>query len=51
MGKALRLYDLGKKKLLRKAETRGFPTMVTGIKASGDRIYVSDLMESLHFVK
>jgi splicing factor 3B subunit 3 len=51
VGKTLRLYDLGKKKLLRKAENRDFPTMVTGIKVTGDRVYVSDLMESVHFVK
>jgi splicing factor 3B subunit 3 len=50
-GKALRIYDLGKKKLLRKAENKGFPSAITGVKATGDRIYVSDMTESLLFVK
>jgi splicing factor 3B subunit 3 len=50
-GKTLRVYDLGKRKLLRKAENRGFPTVITSIKAFGDRIYVSDLMESIIYVK
>uniref|UniRef100_A0A7S2F9J7 DNA damage-binding protein 1 n=1 Tax=Octactis speculum TaxID=3111310 RepID=A0A7S2F9J7_9STRA len=51
LGKTLRIYDLGKRKLLRKAENRTFPTMITGIRSMGDRIYVSDLMESVTFVK
>ena len=40
-----------KRKLLRKTENRGFPTLITGIRTNGDRIYVSDLMESVLFVK
>ena len=39
-GRTLRIYDLGKRKLLRKAENRGFPTMITQIKTMGDRVYV-----------
>ncbi len=49
VGQCLRLYDLGKRKLLRKAENRGLPTVITGIKVHGDRIYVSDLMESVRW--
>ncbi|CAM9238590.1 unnamed protein product [Heterosigma akashiwo] len=51
VGKSLRVYDLGKKKLLRKCENKTFPTMITDIKVQGDRIYVSDMMESFHLVK
>jgi len=50
-GKALSIYDLGKKKLLRKTRNQSFPTVITSVKCSGDRVYVSDLLESIHFVK
>jgi hypothetical protein len=39
MGSVLRLYDLGKKKLLRKCELRSLPTMITTLHSLGDRIY------------
>ena len=51
VGNVLRVYDLGKKKLLRKCETKGFPTYVQSIKCMGDRVYVGDAAESMHFVK
>jgi len=51
VGNVLRIYDLGKKKLLRKCENKNFPTIVTRIHTQGDRIYVEDLGESIHFVK
>lgn len=51
IGKSLRLYDLGKKKLLKKAENRLFPTSIVRIVCNGDRIYVGDLAESVHFVR
>lgn len=50
-GKALRIYDLGKKKMLRKCETKTFPYSIIGIHTQGDRIYVSDVQESIQFVK
>eukprot|EP01114_Cavostelium_apophysatum_P007242 TRINITY_DN1917_c0_g1_i4.p1 TRINITY_DN1917_c0_g1~~TRINITY_DN1917_c0_g1_i4.p1 ORF type:complete len:1150 (+),score=351.82 TRINITY_DN1917_c0_g1_i4:48-3497(+) len=50
-GKALRIYDMGKKKMLRKAENKNFPNLITNITTQGDRIYVSDIQESIHFVK
>ena len=38
----LRLYDFGKKKLLRKAEcTQKFPSFINDIRCSGDRFYVT----------
>lgn len=50
-GRSLRLYDLGKKKLLKKCENKLFPSVITRLQCSGDRIYVGDLTDSVHFVK
>ena len=47
----LRIYDLGKKKLLRKCENKTFPNFITSIAVDGNRIYVGDISESFHFVK
>ncbi|KAL3669331.1 hypothetical protein V7S43_005707 [Phytophthora oleae] len=51
VGRALRIYDLGKKKMLRKCENRNFPSILVELKAAGDRIYASDMHESFHLVK
>ena len=51
VGKLLRIYDLGKKKLLRKCENKHIPNFIVGIKVTGNRILVSDNQESIHFVK
>jgi len=51
IGNILRIYDLGKKKLLRKCENKSFPTLIKTIHAQGDRIIVGDMNESFHFVK
>jgi len=48
-GKTLRLYDLGKKKLLRKCENISFPRCIRSIQSMGNRIYVTDIAESFHF--
>nr|KAJ3423303.1 Splicing factor 3B subunit 3 [Polyrhizophydium stewartii] len=45
----VRIYDLGKKKLLRKCEGRGFPTNVVSLQAIGNRIIAADAQESVHF--
>ena len=50
VGKALRIYDLGKKKLLRKCENKSFATAVVSIDAQGSRIVVGDMQESIIFV-
>ena len=50
-GASLRMYDLGKKKLLRKCENRSFPNMIVSITTNGERIYVGDVAESIIFVK
>ncbi|KAJ3338827.1 hypothetical protein HDU83_007908 [Entophlyctis luteolus] len=49
MGKVLRIYDIGKKKFLRKCEAKIFPNVITGIHTQGNRIYVTDVQESVHF--
>jgi len=51
IGKSLRIYDMGKRKMLRKSENRSFPNYITQIHTQGDRIYVCDVQESVHFVK
>lgn len=40
VGKALRVYELGRRKLLRKSENAMFPTTINSISVQGDRIYV-----------
>ena len=45
------MFELGKKKLLRKCENKGFPSCVVKLLVNGDRVYVSDMAESIHFVK
>ncbi|TPX70379.1 hypothetical protein SpCBS45565_g01800 [Spizellomyces sp. 'palustris'] len=49
MGKILRIYDLGKKKLLRKCENKQFPSNILTLHTQGDRIVVGDVQESVHF--
>lgn len=61
IGRNLRLYDLGKRRLLRKAEARNaVPTLVTAIAPApaaaspgggGDRIWVADASESAHLFR
>ncbi|XP_074644658.1 splicing factor 3B subunit 3 [Tubulanus polymorphus] len=50
-GKYLRIYDLGKKKLLRKCENKHLPNYIVGIQTMGHRIVVSDVQESFHFIR
>lgn len=53
VGKSLRLYEMGKKALLRKCENNGFPTAITSItcdsQTMGSRIIVGDMQESTFF--
>ncbi|CAN4090131.1 unnamed protein product [Withania somnifera] len=51
IGSVLRLYDLGKKRLLRKCENKLFPNSITAIHTYRDRIYVGDMQESFHYCK
>lgn len=51
VGSLLRIYDLGKRKLLRKCECKQLPNRVMHISTQGDRIYVGDVGESFFFCK
>ena len=51
LGRSVRLFELGKKKLLRKCENKVFPSAVVRLDAVGPRLHVGDLMESIHFVR
>lgn len=51
VGRTLRLYEMGKRQLLRKCELRGLPTAVKTLQAAGDRAYVGDLLQSMQFVR
>ena len=50
-GGSLRLYEMGRKKMLRKCENRGFPTLIRDLQVVGDRIFVGDAQESVHLAK
>ncbi|RVX13675.1 Spliceosome-associated protein 130 B [Vitis vinifera] len=45
IGSVLRLYDLGKRRLLRKCENKLFPNTIVSIHTYRDRIYVGDIQE------
>lgn len=49
IGKLLRIYDLGKRKLLRKCENRSIPTSIVTLHNQGGRIVIGDLQESVHY--
>lgn len=51
IGKTLRLYEMGKRQLLRKCELRGLPTFVKTLQAAGDRAYFGDMLRSLHIIR
>ncbi|KAI9795517.1 MAG: pre-mRNA-splicing factor rse1 [Piccolia ochrophora] len=50
IGPHLRLYDLGMKQLLRKAQTEVAPNLIVGLQTQGSRIIVSDVQESIIYV-
>lgn len=47
----LRIYDMGKKKMLRKCENKNLPNFIVSIHTHQERIYVGDITESFHFIK
>eukprot|EP00040_Diaphanoeca_grandis_P039239 m.258510 g.258510 ORF g.258510 m.258510 type:complete len:1196 (+) comp36678_c0_seq1:191-3778(+) len=51
VGSLLRLYDLGKSKLLRKSENKHIPNNIVDIKSMGHRVIVSDQKDSFFFLK
>ncbi|CAG8975436.1 hypothetical protein HYALB_00010383 [Hymenoscyphus albidus] len=50
VGKDLRIYDLGMRQLLRKAQTEVVPNLIVGLQTQGSRIVVSDVQESVVMV-
>lgn len=50
IGSVLRLYDLGKRRLLRKCENKLFPNTIVSIQTYRDRIYVGDIQEVCHHI-
>ena len=51
IGASVKLFDVGKKRLLRKCEYKSLPTDVATLHTTGSRIYVGDAYESVHFMK
>ncbi|CAH7667624.1 CPSF A subunit region-domain-containing protein [Phakopsora pachyrhizi] len=49
IGKALRIFDLGKKKLLRKVENKSFSTAISTLSTQGFRILVGDMQDSISY--
>jgi splicing factor 3B subunit 3 len=52
VGRTLRLYEMGKKQLLRKCELRSvFPTMIKTLNCASERVFVGDLMQGMYVLK
>lgn len=51
VGHTLRVYELGKRKLLKKCEYKNIPEGIMWIHVKGDKIYTADLRESFHIFK
>ncbi|KAL5528100.1 RSE1 [Sanghuangporus sanghuang] len=47
IGKALRIYDIGKKKLLRKVETKTYGSAIVTLNTQGSRIIIGDMQDSV----
>lgn len=50
-GGFLRLYELGKKQLLKKNELKRRYNLINGIKTVNQRIYISDAADSVHMIR
>merc|ERR1719379_3255996 len=51
IGPLLHLYDIGQKRILRKAEFRQFPSYITSLQYIGMRIFAADAQESVFFLR
>ena len=51
VGRLLRIYDVGKRKMLRKCENKHIPNLIVDIHCLGGRVYVSDVQEAVHFIR
>ncbi|KAL4078566.1 CPSF A subunit region-domain-containing protein [Scleroderma yunnanense] len=47
VGNALRIYEMGKKKLLRKVENKSFSSAIVTLNTQGSRIIVGDMQDSI----
>jgi len=48
-GPYVRIFDMGTKKLLRKCQSRPFPSKVVSLQVQGYRVIVGDMQESVHY--
>jgi splicing factor 3B subunit 3 len=48
IGNLVRIYDLGKKKMLKKCENKSLTGVVNGISTTGQRIFVNTMSDSTH---
>lgn len=52
VGKLLRIYEMGTSKLLKKSENRAvFPNLISQIKVDGERIFATDISESVSVLR
>lgn len=51
VGHCLRVYEMGKKKLLKKAELKELNSPVINIQYFGDRIFCGEMADSVHVFK
>ncbi|PAA74859.1 hypothetical protein BOX15_Mlig012773g3 [Macrostomum lignano] len=51
VGRVLRIYDLGKQKMLRKCETKALPNYIVSVAAFGDRVVAADVQESVFWMR
>lgn len=51
VGPRLRLFDLGRRKLLRKCESPALPHHVVTLHAHGPRVFAGDSQESVHYLR
>eukprot|EP00593_Proboscia_inermis_P010190 CAMPEP_0171301866 /NCGR_PEP_ID=MMETSP0816-20121228/11112_1 /TAXON_ID=420281 /ORGANISM="Proboscia inermis, Strain CCAP1064/1" /LENGTH=645 /DNA_ID=CAMNT_0011779793 /DNA_START=179 /DNA_END=2116 /DNA_ORIENTATION=+ len=51
VGGTLRLYEMGKKQLLRKCEYRSLPSVIKTLQTAGDRAYIGDMLHGMHFIR
>lgn len=50
VGKILRLYEMGKKQLLRKTELRGIPKLIKTLQTAGDRYVLAKIMYCFFYI-
>ena len=51
ISESLRLYEMGKRQLLRKCELRGLPTYVKSIQTVSDLAFIGDMMQSIQITR